>query len=55
MFRNEEKTNTVENCGIAEGKTLEDKRESTGGEVADRWASWPHMSSSHGDFSHVGF
>ena len=38
------------NYGIVERKDLEDTIELTGHEGADRWASWPHMSSSGGVF-----
>ena len=56
------KMNAAENYGIAEGKSLEDMRESTRGEVAARWADqsvgWTgrsHMVASRGDFSHGSF
>ena len=36
--RNEEKLNASKNCGIVERKDLEDTRELTRREAADRWA-----------------
>ena len=38
---NEEKQNASKNYGIAKRKDLEDSREFTGREVADKWAGWP--------------
>ena len=60
--RNEEKLNASKNYGILTRKDLEDTKELTGCEEADKWArqplggvGWPHMSSSHGDFSYGNF
>jgi len=52
-FHNEEKTNVVENYGIAYGKVLEYTRELTRGEATDRWAGRPapHVFSLQGFFS----
>ena len=62
---NEEKLNASKNYGIAERKDLEDSRELTGREAADKWAGQPiggvnppHMSGSQGhllcyDFYHL--
>ena len=54
--------NASKNYGIVERKDLEDTRELIGREGTDRWAGQPiggagrpHMSSSHGGFSHGGF
>jgi hypothetical protein len=58
---NEEKPNESKNYGITK-RHLENTRELTGREVADKWdcqnvggAIWPHTSSSCVGFSHGGF
>ena len=57
-----EYANAAKNYGILTRKDLEDTRELTGHEADDKWARRPlggarrpHMSVSHGDFSHGGF
>ena len=60
--RNEEKPNASRNCRILTRKDLKGTRELNECEMDDKWvgrplggAGWPHMSSSRGDFSFVGF